>query len=186
MTGRAGNQQPPAYQQQYTSPPLTMQQIQQLQQLQAQQQHTLRMRASGGQQIRPGGPQRGNFLSKNTPQSCLFRVEAIDHACICSWTLQLALCPSVHANKLKKDMENNKAVLCMEAGEPQPPSMAGFPMAPMPADMQQELQQAQRAQPCENVQLPDMGQAIARLAAQPGQKPHPRSTVSTTAGTPQP
>ena len=89
MTGRAGNQQPPAYQQQYTSPPLTMQQIQQLQQLQAQQQHTLRMRASGGQQIRPGGPQRGNFFSKThrSPVSSEWRL-LTTHASApghCSW-----------------------------------------------------------------------------------------------------
>ena len=62
MTGLAGGQQRPNFQQ-YTSPPLTVQQIQQLQQLQAQQQHQLQMRASGGQQIRPGGMQQGTFTS---------------------------------------------------------------------------------------------------------------------------
>ena len=57
MAGHAGGQPRPQYQQ-YTSPPLTVQQIQQLQQLQAQQQHQLQMRAQG-QQYRPPAQQRG-------------------------------------------------------------------------------------------------------------------------------
>ncbi len=58
LTGPAGGQQRPPYQH-YTSPPLTVQQIQQLQHLQAQQQQQLQMRASGSQQMRPAGAQRG-------------------------------------------------------------------------------------------------------------------------------
>ena len=91
MPDLTGNQQRPAYQQ-YTSPPLTVQQIQQLQQLQAQQQHQLQMRASGGPQIRPGGPQRGDFLSDTPHTASLLCVQASDHACIYLWTSQLAPC----------------------------------------------------------------------------------------------
>ena len=56
----AGGQQRVQFQQ-YTSPPLTVQQIQQLQQLQAQQQQQLQARAAQaqGQPGRPPGPQRG-------------------------------------------------------------------------------------------------------------------------------
>lgn len=57
MAGHAGGQSRPQYQQ-HTSPPLTVQQIQQLQQLQAQQQHQLQMRAQG-QQYRPPAQQQG-------------------------------------------------------------------------------------------------------------------------------
>lgn len=71
-TGPAGSQQRPAYQQQYTSPPLAVQQIQKLQELQAQQQHTLQMRALGGQQIRPGDLQQGTVLSKTHHNPILF------------------------------------------------------------------------------------------------------------------
>ena len=109
--GPAGNQQRLGYQQQYTSPPLTVQQIQQLQQLQQQQQHTLQMRASGGQQIRPGAPQRGTFLSNTPHNSTFFCVHTSDHTCICCWTSRQALCPPVPVTSSKTTESRSQALL---------------------------------------------------------------------------
>lgn len=58
MAVLAGGQQRVQYQQ-YTSPPLTVQQIQQLQALQAQQQQQQQLRASQAPQARPTGVQQG-------------------------------------------------------------------------------------------------------------------------------